>query len=205
MKQELFFNAMDYIDDDMIEAVDILRTKKKSGVNRAWIRRASAAAGVCIILGGLFAANRFGNSKLHPESDGSDHEMMAQATDGLSGSGDTGALGVTIPKTEISIKPNSSADLLAFFMYEGRMYVQYEWIYDHPELAGKYVGTATGNIDCFTSKKEYEDFAGSVSGDFYTVNGFDPSFMLCIKYDDGSVSIYVNDNGLTLLKGSELF
>ena len=83
MKQELFFNAMDYIDDDLIEAVDILRTKKKSGVNRAWIRRASAAAGVCIMLGGLFAANRVGNSKVPPDSDGSDHEMMAQGTDGL--------------------------------------------------------------------------------------------------------------------------
>lgn len=207
MNQDLFFDAMDYIDDNMIEAVDALRSRKKPTANRAWIRWASAAACVCIVAGGVFAASRFGlfDRIGKTESDGADNEIAMDGTDGLAGSGDADKPGVTIPKTEISLNTNSSADLLAFFIYEGRMYVQYEWIYDHPELAGEYVGTSTGRIDCFTTKDGYVDFAGSVSGDFYTVNGFDPAFMLCMKYEDGSVSTYVNDNGMTLHVGSDLF
>ena len=84
MNQDLFFDAMDYIDDDMIEAVDALRTKKKPSVNRTWLRWASAAACVCIVLGGVFVVSRFYNMKSYPESDGMDNEMMAQGTDGLS-------------------------------------------------------------------------------------------------------------------------
>ncbi|MBQ8401838.1 MAG: hypothetical protein IJX14_07915, partial [Clostridia bacterium] len=205
MNQELFFDAMEYIDEDMLEAVDALRTGKKTDMNRTWIRRTSAAACVCIVLGGIFAASRFHHLKSYPESTGMDNGILSEGADGLSGNRDTGNPGVTIPKTEISIEPNSSADLLAFFIYNGRMYVQYEWIQDHPGLVGEYAGTAAGNIDCFTPKKEYTDFAGSVSGDFYTVNGFDPSFMLCMKSEDGSVSTYINDNGLTLYGGSDLF
>lgn len=207
MNQDLFFDAMDYIDDDMIEAVDALRTKKKPAVNRTWIRWASAAACVCIVMGGIFAASRFGlfDGIRRIGSDGADNEMAMEGAVGLTDSGDTGKAGVTIPKTEIFIEPNSDADLLAFFIYDGRMYVQYEWIQDHPELVGEYVGTSTGLINEWTPKDGYVDFAGSVSGDFYTVNGFDPSFMLCMKYDDGSVSVYVNDNGMTLYRGSDLF
>lgn len=205
MNKELIMDAMEYIDDELLEDVNTLRSGRPLKRSRIWMRYASAAACVCIILGGMLFVSRFYNMKSYPESDGMDNEMMAEGADGLSGSGDTGALGVTIPKTEISIEPNSTADLLSFFIYDGRLYVQYEWIYDHPELAGEYVGTATGNIDCFTPKKEYVDLAGSVSGDFYTVDGFDPSFMLCMKYEDGSVSTYINDNGMTLFRGSDLF
>jgi len=205
VNKELIMDAMEYIDDELLEDVNTLRSGRPLKRSRIWMRYASAAACVCIVLGGMLFVSRFYNMKSYPESDGADNEMMAEGADGLSGSGDTGALGVTIPKTEISIEPNSTADLLAFFIYDGRLYVQYEWIHDHPELAGEYVGTATGNIDCFTPKKEYVDFAGSVSGDFYTVDGFDPSFMLCMKYEDGSVSTYINDNGMTLFRGSDLF
>ena len=164
MNKELIMDAMEYIDDELLEDVNMLRSGNPLKRSRIWMRYVSAAACVCIILGGMLFVSRFYNMKSYPESDGADNEMMAEGADGLSGSGDTGALGVTIPKTEISIEPNSTADLLAFFIYDGRLYVQYEWIYDHPELAGEYVGTATGNIDCFTPKKEYVDFAGSVSG-----------------------------------------
>lgn len=53
-------------------------------------------------------------------------------------------------------------------------------------------------------KNGYVDFAGSVPGDFYTVNGYDPSTMLCTKAEDGTVLIYFNDNGFTLYRGSDL-
>ena len=207
MNKDLIFDAMEYIDDDMLEDVNTLRSGSPVKHSRIWMRYISAAACVCIVLGGVFAASRYGifDQALESESDGAENEMMADGENGLSGGSDTGSLGVTIPKTEVSLKAGQTADMLAFFIYDGRMYVQYEWIYDHPELAGEYVGRSTGLIDEWTKKDGYVDFAGSVPGDFYTVNGFDPSFMLCMKYEDGSVSVYVNDNGLTLCKGSDLF
>lgn len=58
MNQDLFFDAMEYIDDDMIEAVDALRTKKKTSVNRTWVRWSSLAACLCMIIGGVWLMSR---------------------------------------------------------------------------------------------------------------------------------------------------
>ncbi len=205
MNKEFIMDAMEYIDDELLEDVNTLRSGSPLKRSRIWMRYASAAACVCIVLGGMLFVSRFYNMKSYPESDGADNEMMAEGADGLSGSGDTGNIGVTIPKTEVSLKAGQTSDMIGFFIYEGRMYVQYEWIQDHPELVGEYVGTSTGLIDEWTPKDGYVDFAGSVPGDFYTVNGYDPSEMLCMKGNDGSVMVYFNDNGFTLYRGSDLF
>lgn len=95
-------------------------------------------------------------------------------------------------------------DMIAFFIYQGNMYEQYE-IVDAPELVGEYVGTATGQIDEWSTEEDYVESSGSIQGDFYEVNGFSPEFMLCMKQDDGSVSTYINADGLVLEKGAELF
>ena len=205
MNKDLIFDAMEYIDDNMLEDVNALRSGSPEKHNRIWMRYISAAACVCIVLGGLLFASQFYNMKSYPESDGMDNEMMAEGAGGLSGNSDTANPGVTIPKTEVSLKAGQTSDMLGFFIYESRMYVQYEWIQDHPELVGEYVGTCTGLIDEWTKKDGYVDFAGSVSGDFFTVNGYDPSDMLCMKGNDGSVMVYFNDNGFTLYRGSDLF
>ena len=44
-----------------------------------------------------------------------------------------------------------------------------------------------------------------MSGDFYAVNGYDPSFMLCMQYEDGQVSTYICNRGITLQYGCELY
>ena len=95
--------------------------------------------------------------------------------------------------------------MLAFFIYQGRCYLQYDWIDHGSDLVGEKVGTATGLIDEWTPAEGYVELAGSVSGDFYTVRGFAPAFLLCMKEDGDAIQLFVCNNGITLYQGSELF
>ena len=60
MNTDLIFDALDYIDDDMLEDVDALRTKKKAKPNRIWMRYASVAACLCVIIGAVYLLDRTG-------------------------------------------------------------------------------------------------------------------------------------------------
>lgn len=114
---------------------------------------------------------------------------------------------VKIPAMRVELaKPNNGVtmDMLAFFIYEGRCYVQDEYYQDGFSLLGDYVGTSVGLIDEWTSEDGYVDYAGSISGKFYEVKGYDPEFMLCMKLADGEVETFINNNGITLGKGSDL-
>lgn len=113
--------------------------------------------------------------------------------------------GVTIPPMNVSLSANGAADMIGFFIYQGRCYVQYEWIYDDVDIIGEYLGTATGLINEWTPKEGYVELAGSARGNFYAVKGYDPSFMLCMKDPTGAVSTYICNNGITLKYGSELY
>lgn len=115
--------------------------------------------------------------------------------------------GVVIPKMEVNLDKDSGAmaDMLAFFIWQGRLYVEYERGLADVDFVGEYLGTATGSIDEWTKKDGYVDFAGSINGDFYAVEGYDTSFMLCMKRENGLVSTFVNDNDMTLYTGADLF
>lgn len=128
-----------------------------------------------------------------------------QETSSISTNGDNG---ITIPKREVYLAKNDGVemDMLAFFIYEGRVYISFgEYGNISDEIVGEYLGTSTGMIDEWTPKDGYVDFAGSIEGDFYSVNGYDKEFMLCMKDSDGTVSIFYNDNGITLYQSSDLF
>ena len=60
MNTDLIFDALDYIDDDMLEDVDVLRRKKKVNPNRIWMRYASVAACLCVIIGAVYLLDRTG-------------------------------------------------------------------------------------------------------------------------------------------------
>ena len=60
MNTDLIFDALDYIDDDMLEDVDALRAKKKVNPNRIWMRYASVAACLCVIIGAVYLLDRTG-------------------------------------------------------------------------------------------------------------------------------------------------
>ena len=115
--------------------------------------------------------------------------------------------GVTIPPKNVELAPNSmgEADMVGFFIYEGRCYVYMDTIWPDPGLPERYLGTVTGLIDEWTPKDGYVDLAGSTTGDFYSVKGYDPSFMLCQKSGTGHVTLYICNSGITLDKGSDLY
>ena len=74
MNGDLFFDAMDYLDEGMIEAVDALRTRKRPAIH-IWRRLASAAACICILIGGVWAAGQYGRLRSTEVHDSVDQEM----------------------------------------------------------------------------------------------------------------------------------
>lgn len=167
------------VGDTTEQEVDALRMEKQFRIKkteRNWKKWGTLVAGICLLIVGVKMWTSL------TESDKLFEKMESEGT----------------ATTE------TMADMIAFFIYQGNMYEQYE-IVDEPELVGAYVGTATGQIDEWSKEEDYVESAGSVQGDLYEVNGFSPEFMLCMKQDDGSVSTYINADGLVLEKGAELF
>nr|WP_300656727.1 sigma-70 family RNA polymerase sigma factor [uncultured Acetatifactor sp.] len=114
--------------------------------------------------------------------------------------------GVTIPPMEVILgRSNDELCMLAFFIYQGHCYVEYERLEnDSSKIVGEYLGTATGLIDEWTPRDGYVELAGSVEGDFYSVKGYEPSFLLCMQ-KEGTVSLYVREGGITLKTGADLY
>lgn len=108
------------------------------------------------------------------------------------------------PEFSLSTQEQSYRDMIGFFIYQGRCYVQNTWT-DNIDIVGEYLGTATGSIDEWTPQDGYVDFAGSVKGDFFSVKGYDPSFLLCIMHPTGQVETYICNNGINLKYGNELY
>ena len=187
MNSKDLYHAMSELDDDVLERSEAAgEYKKKNG----WLKYCAAAACLCLVIIGNVIWRQSAASAPH-------YNKNTELT--------VSEYGVTIPKMDVSLSANEAADMLAFFIYQGRCYVQYEWVYDNTDIVGEYLGTATGLIDEWTTKEGYVELAGSVSGDFYSVQGYDPSFMLCMTDADGIVSTYICNNGITLKYGSELY
>ena len=183
MRGNEFLDKMELIDPAYVEAADATPKKKKS----VWVKWGAMAACLCIVIAGTIIWQ-------HPTAPNSEDPGVILPENGI-----------TIPKMDISLSADVEADMMAFFIYQGNCYVQYEWIYDDVDIVGERLGTATGLIDEWTSKEGYVELAGSVKGDFFAVKGYDPSFMLCMKDPTGAVSTYICNNGITLKYGSELY
>lgn len=113
--------------------------------------------------------------------------------------------GITLPKPNVSLSKDSMADMLALFIYQGGLYVQNGYSYDDIDVVGEYLGKSTGLIDEWTPKDGYVELAGTISGDFYSVKGYDPSFMLCMKMSDKTIMTFVRVSDITLKYGRDLF
>jgi len=189
MKNERILDALEKVDEELIMEAAPGNKPPKKAKNKAWMKWGAMAACLCLIVGGGI----FGITKLLPK-EGSSGYMVSED-------------GITIPAIEVSLSTEvvTMADMIGFFIYEGRCYVYYEHNYEASELVGEYLGTATGTIDEWTPKEGYVDFAGSIRGDFYSVNGYDPEFMLCTKAANGVVTTYICNNGITLKYGKELY
>lgn len=184
MKEKDILNAMTHVSDEHIAAA--APTGKRSP-RRVWIKWATVAACLCLCVGTVFI--------IVPWRD------KTPAVVGPTISED----GVTIPPLEITLNRDIGmiSDMIGFFIYGGRVYTHYTHV-NATDMVGEYVGTSTGMIDEWTPQDGYVDFAGSIWGDFYTVKGFDPSFMLCMS-EGNSTTLYINNNGMTLKTGADLY
>lgn len=122
--------------------------------------------------------------------------------------------GVYIPPLELPKTDNGAMeDMIGLIVYNGKIYRQAEYLYGDKTLkeafVSEYLGTATGAIDERSLKSEYgKEFASSVQGDVYTVNGYDKNFRICIyKKSDGEncVWFFENLNDIVLESGKELY
>lgn len=120
--------------------------------------------------------------------------------------------GITIPSMELP-DDNSAMDMIGIVVYKGKIYTQAEYLYvdekTRSSFVGKYLGTASGTIDEWSQKDEYQqELASNVIGDVYTVNGYDPDFRICIPkmYEDIEfIAFFENLNGITLKNGNDLY
>lgn len=101
-------------------------------------------------------------------------------------------------------EPGVAADMMAFFICNGRMYVQ-TGQYADPSLREGYVCTVTGDIDEWSGADEYVEGASSIGGDVYSVKGYDTNFRLCMDGPDGLIEFYDCLSDMTLYSGADLF
>ena len=128
--------------------------------------------------------------------------------------------GVYVPSIKLpeSTESGTAADMIGLVVYKGQIYTQAvdytgEEAYKIDAIVGEYLGTARGNLDEWSSQDDYADeFASTIYGEIYSVNGYDTSFRICLRaeYEDENGSnlwIQFLDclNGITITKGSELF
>lgn len=208
MNSQDLFKAIGKVDEDILEKSEIAANVRK--VKNRWLQLGAVAACLCLVVVGAiiwkqirpFYTARAGIAS--SETGQTDEWTTKDDADSMGEDLET-ANGVTIPRMEVSLSANETADMIGFFIYQDRCYVQYDWFYDAVDFIGEHLGTATGRIDEWTPKEGYVEFAGSVRGNFYAVKGYDPAFILCMKQSTGVVSTYICNNGITLTYGSELY
>ena len=188
-KREKLYDSLTNVREDFVEEAQAATSAKRP----AWVRWCALAACLCLLVVGTVVWKPWSQGGSKPAGPPTSAAQTAK--------------GITIPKAEVALSQTEgvAADMLAFFIYQGRCYLQYDWIDHGSDLVGEKVGTATGLIDEWTPAEGYVELAGSVSGDFYTVRGFDPAFLLCMKEEGNAVQLFVCNNGITLYQGSELF
>ena len=188
-KREKLYDSLTNVREDFAEEAQAATSAKRP----AWVRWCALAACLCLLVAGTVVWKPWSQGGSKPAGPPASAAQTAK--------------GITIPKAEVALSQTEgvAADMLAFFIYQGRCYLQYDWIDHGSDLVGEKVGTATGLIDEWTPAEGYVELAGSVSGDFYTVRGFAPAFLLCMKEEGNAVQLFVCNNGITLYQGSELF
>lgn len=191
MKNDRLSRCLSDIDDKYIdEAADYKKKSRKRGVYYL-----AAALAACILIVAAIQIRPSGIAE-----PGLVTESPAAAAPASS------ADGVFIPAIELPEPMDGVAmDMIACVVYDGAVYTQGEWLDDASALLDEYLGHATGSIDEWSDGSEYVEFAGTMSGELYTVVGYDPDFRICCLFDDGSAMLLERLNGITLDTGADLF
>lgn len=184
-----------------------------------WAKRlVPTAACIAVIIVAVLAFpslnNRFNGDLISEPDTQSDQSQTGEKNPSVS------EYGVYIPAIELPKNTDGvEMDMKGLFVYQGRIYTQTAWYYNEEvssikNLIGERLGYAKGNINEWSKQDEYAvEFAGSITGDVYTVKGYDKQFRLCVmgSYvdNDGNhvdwVNFYENLNGIGLTSGSDLF
>lgn len=212
-------------DTDLLEAIGEIDNKYIEQAGKAktrdlrWVPIAVAALSVTV-LGVIFIPKLLnkGNDISTTKPTGMTQSQFTEPT-GVTAMEIEGS-GVYVPAIKLpeSTEAGTAADMIGLVVYKGQIYTQTvdytgEEAYKIDAIVGEHLGTARGNIDEWSSQDEYAvEFASTIAGDIYSVNGYDTSFRICLRaeYEDENGSnlwIQFLDclNGITLTKGSELF
>ncbi len=104
-------------------------------------------------------------------------------------------------------------DMIPALVYKGSVYTGSGDFYPYDsalgELVGEYVGEAKGTLDEWSTQDDWaEEFASSVKGSVYTVNGYSQDFRLVVCFESGGVQLlHLLDNydGIGLNTGADIF
>jgi hypothetical protein len=145
--------------------------------------------------------------------DGSSNHSGTMEQSGLTATFASGSEAVALPKLQLSLKSNESADMIGLIVYKGNIYTQTD-TQIAPEqaaaLVGEKLGRTKGNIDEWSSQDEYAtEFASSIGeGDVYSVKGYDETFRIMVYGErEGQVwaEFYECMNGITVTSGQDVF
>lgn len=217
MKPDKLHDAMNHLDDDLIEAADKIRSAPK-GVRTSHIHGLAVAACAVMVAAATLLILKSMPPMLNTNSDeahitehtGEWNELATDVNktdDGDSSPSDdqtvnVGENGVTIPQTVIT-----ENTLGEYFCYEGRIYVPYREMQDIEinNVIGEEIGTLNNVFKEKPHGDYYADFSTNMEvGDkVFTLKGYNKEFMLAVWLDT-HFHIFINDNDVTLKKGSDI-
>lgn len=188
MRGEPILDALEQVDETFLYETQCARQRRK---HRKW-PMVSLAACLCLVVAGVMMVQPW---RSVPESNG----LPGKAESNQAEMGN-GSAGVYVPPMEVPMGGDAhmEADMLSFFIYQGRIYVECGRTQNGAGLVGEKLGTSNGRIDEWTPDSGYVEGSGTAWGDFYAVNGYDPSHLLCMTWEDGTVALYWNNNDITV-------
>lgn len=194
MNREQLMDALGQLDDTYLEEVDQLRLAKP--VSRRPLLRMGLAACLCLAIGAAILA--FPHLGTPPSDSNSTGSSGSGANSGSSS-------GIYIPSASVpEQEPGISSDMSALFIYQGRCYVELSHTLPSQALLGSPLGSCNGSIDEWTQADGYTEGSGTISGTFYSLQGYDPTHLLGIPLETGEVQVFWNNNDLTLTQGWEI-
>ncbi|MBQ5561315.1 MAG: hypothetical protein IIT46_16295 [Lachnospiraceae bacterium] len=224
MKDHDLLEAVGGINEKYVNNAESNQKKKKHGYIK-WVSVAAACLCLIVIAGIMIAKMTNQDRKITDNPQNENNLTIAENSDDKKDANQNTQSnevveGVSIPAIEL---PDSSdigaADVIGLIVYQGHIFTQAE-IYLGEDahriesLVGEYIGTAKGNIEAWSSQDDYaEELASTISGEVYSVNGYDDSFRICIKAEREDenqnrvlwIGFYDCLNGITLTTGRDLF
>ena len=202
MRENPIFTAISETEPQFLRETERVRQK---GKHRR--RRLAGSAGVlcllCLLGGGWLLAQE------QPTE-----EIPVSSLSSIQPSGQ----GVTIPESQgIPGDGALSSFRCPSLFYEGREYCGTAFLSDDSLLSTR-LGTVEtplgeaeyGNLQRLLSTPAgaaYEDYyepAGTTAGDFFSVEGYDPEFLLCME-ESGQLRLFLSGEGRTFFTGEDLF